>query len=160
MSIQHLTPLDLWQIRMEAIVPIIRDLQGAFGKEAVLEVLRKRNEAQLQEAVTAAPDQPDYAGLDGFWGHFGKNGLLDFEKRNNDSAVEIDIVECKYARMAQEMGAADIGSILICGRDYMHAARLGFKLTRTQTRMLGARTCDFVFAEPKDQEQTDQDADS
>lgn len=147
MSIDDLTPLEVWQIRMQAIVPIVRDMQEAFGKEAVLEVLKKRIEADLKEVVAKAPNRPDHSGLNELIGHFGGSGMLEYERRQTGGEVEVDVSSCKYAKMAQSMDAADIGAILICGRDHMHAARHGFELKRTQTRMQGGKMCDFVFAE-------------
>jgi hypothetical protein len=56
-----------------------------------------------------------------------------------------NIVRCKYADMYRELGLADLGFVLSCGRDFamFEGFNPNLKLTRTQTIMEGADYCDF-----------------
>ena len=62
-----------------------------------------------------------------------------------ETTYNYNIVKCRYAEMYRELGLADLGFVLSCGRDA--AMFEGFnprlKLTRTRTIMQGADCCDF-----------------
>jgi len=66
--------------------------------------------------------------------------------------VSMNVTRCRYAEMYQELGMADLGFTLSCGRDF--AMVEGFnpkiKLERTQTIMEGADHCDFRFTLEED----------
>lgn len=61
--------------------------------------------------------------------------------------LEFNVTRCRYAEFYQELGLADLGALIHCGRD--HAMIAGFnddlELERTQTLMGGASHCDFRF---------------
>ena len=62
-----------------------------------------------------------------------------------ETTYKYNIVRCKYADMYRELGLADLGFVLSCGRDaaMFQGFNPGLKLTRTQTIMQGAGHCDF-----------------
>jgi len=65
--------------------------------------------------------------------------------RLDETHYDYDVKRCRYAEMYQELGLADLGFVLSCGRDF--AMLRGFnprmKLTRTKTIMEGYDRCDF-----------------
>jgi L-2-amino-thiazoline-4-carboxylic acid hydrolase-like protein len=62
-----------------------------------------------------------------------------------DTTYDYNIVRCKYAEIYRELGLADLGVVLSCGRDFVmfEGFNPNLKLTRTQTIMEGADFCDF-----------------
>ena len=56
-----------------------------------------------------------------------------------------NITRCRYAEMYKEIGLADLGVILSCGRDFELISGFNPKmtLTRTKTIMEGCECCDF-----------------
>ncbi len=58
-----------------------------------------------------------------------------------------NVTRCRYAEMYRELGIPHLGPVLSCARDF--ALIEGFnpliRLTRTQTLMDGAPTCDFRY---------------
>jgi fumarate reductase iron-sulfur subunit len=56
-----------------------------------------------------------------------------------------NITRCRYAEMYKEIGLADLGLILSCGRDFELISGFNpkMKLTRTKTIMEGCDHCDF-----------------
>lgn len=56
-----------------------------------------------------------------------------------------NITRCRYAEMYKEIGLADLGVILSCGRDFELISGFNpkMKLTRTKTIMQGYDCCDF-----------------
>jgi hypothetical protein len=47
--------------------------------------------------------------------------------------------------MMDELGAADLGFLLLCEGDFATAEAWGLELTRTQTLTTGATHCDFRY---------------
>jgi hypothetical protein len=64
-----------------------------------------------------------------------------------EKRLDFNVTRCKYAEFYQDLGLAELGSLIHCSRD--HAMVAGFnsdvELTRTQTIMEGASCCDFRF---------------
>ena len=77
---------------------------------------------------------------------YGEGGILTYEtRRTDDGAFAVDVTDCGYAKLMDELGARDLGDLLLCAEDEVAVARAGTVLERTQTRMRGASHCDFCF---------------
>jgi hypothetical protein len=63
----------------------------------------------------------------------------------SDTEYVYNITRCRYAEMYKEIGLADLGVILSCGRDFelISGFNSRMKLTRTKTIMEGCDCCDF-----------------
>jgi predicted hydrocarbon binding protein len=136
--------------------PLIKAFMAEIGDERALEIAR---EAIVSLARESGEMLSQLA---------GENSLEQFARGiplwNQDDALAIDILEstpekfsmnvtrCRYAETYQELGIADLGFTLSCGRDF--AMVEGFnpkiKLERTQTIMEGADHCDFRFTLEED----------
>ncbi len=136
--------------------PLIKAFMAEIGEERALEIAREviislaRESGEMLRRLT------------------GENSLEQFARGlplwNRDDALSFDILEstpeklsmnvnrCRYAEMYKDLGLADLGFTLSCGRDY--AMVEGFnpkiKLERTQTIMEGADHCDFRYTLEKD----------
>lgn len=142
-----LTAYERMAIQMEYAVPLLRDLQDILGDRVVLDALaerlRRRTEAAAREA---RPRRVGETRVVLGFEHFAEGGALDYETLvDGPDAVDIDVRGCAYATLMQELEAADLGDLLICGEDHVAVARAGTRLARTETRMLGADRCDFRF---------------
>ena len=134
---------------MEAMVPIIRDFENEFGKEAVRAVL----EARIQRNIERAQNNSDY-----------KDRAPDFEKARkgieffsagealrydviacDKDTLQFDVKDCQYAKMMAELNATDLGFLIVCQGDFAAAYRSGMELTRSQTKMQGFSHCDFRY---------------
>ena len=145
MSETRLTNLERTRIEMAYAVPLIRDLQRLLGEDVVNDALARRFDDQIEE--TAAPgEKADFSRMEAGTATFAEGGALDYEIIGSDADhFDLNITGCRYAEMMDEMGARDIGHLLICNRDYPAAAKIGMNLTRSQTRMQGAGFCDFRY---------------
>ncbi len=137
-----LTNLERMRIQMEHAVPLIRDLQRSLGVEAVNDALARRAEPTAIAPGSKADFQRMRAGTE----HFAAGDALGYEiiASDNDS-FDMNVTRCGYAQMMDELGARDIGHLLICNMDFPAAAKLGMELKRTQTQMQGAPFCDFRY---------------
>ena len=129
--------------------PLLRAFIAEFGREQVLGVasevitgLAKEAGAQLAEAcggntLRHLAEGPRLSAA---------GGALEREDLElTDTTYDYNIVRCKYAEIYRELGLADLGVVLSCGRDFVmfEGFNPNLKLTRTQTIMEGADFCDF-----------------
>lgn len=143
----ELSTSDRLKVQMEYAIPLLKDLGEILGEEVILDALRQRLAARVEASRAAGqgPRAPDAENIIAGFRDFGKN-TLDYEVIATDADdVRVNVHECGYARLANELGGAEIGSILMCGEDYAVTAYAGTELTRTQTKMLGGECCNFGF---------------
>ena len=146
MSAAEVTPFERVSIQMEYVVPLVRDLQVILGEEVVNEALAERIRRRLAAATAPAAPEVDGTALEAGFAAFGRGDALDYEVRAADpERFDVDVSRCRYAERMAELGARDIGHLLVCNLDFPMAADLGLELVRTGTRMQGAPCCDFRF---------------
>jgi len=86
---------------------------------------------------------------------FAAGDAIDAEViKQTPDAYEFNITGCRYAQFYKELGAPELGFLLVCSQDYPMTAGFGanVQLTRTQTIMQGASYCDFRFSLSKEKE--------
>ena len=73
-------------------------------------------------------------------------------REQSQDAFQIDVTRCRYAQFYKELGAPELGFLLVCSQDFAFAEGLGadVKLTRTQTIMQGASHCDFRYVRQRE----------
>ncbi len=159
----------LQQRRIEAniIKPIYEEMVERLGKARAVEILRAaitRDSIQQGQAYAkidgGGGDRGDGDGDDGegrettlqgfhaLLPQWKANGALEVEMlAEADDHVHYNVTRCKYAEMYKEMGLAEIGHILSCGRDgtFCTGYNANIKLDRSQTIMQGAGHCDFRY---------------
>ncbi len=148
-------PISLLQqrgIEAEVLVPLIRRLEAELGVEHAHAAARETIEAIARQQGHDVATAMGRADLSGFthvkdsWG--GAGGDLAIETlHGDDERLEFNVVGCRFAEMYRRMGAADLGFLLSCSRDF--ALSEGYSsslhLDRTQTIMQGATYCDFRY---------------
>jgi hypothetical protein len=87
---------------------------------------------------------------------FAAADALDCEVlRRTPEHFDINVKGCRYAEFFKQIGAPELGFLLVCSADFHMAEGFGadVQLTRTQTIMQGASHCDFRYAR-KEKENT------
>jgi L-2-amino-thiazoline-4-carboxylic acid hydrolase len=140
------------KIQARVLVPLIKALQAELGEERANAIVRRvlgdmyrklgekwwqaQKANSLGDNMTAAFDM--YAAGD----------ALDYDvvERSPD-AFDVNVTGCRYAQFYRELGAAELGFLLVCSSDFPMAEGFGsnIELTRTQTIMQGAGHCDFRY---------------
>ena len=152
-NIDNMSVLDRRRIEAGVLGPMLQAFEKEFGKERTRTLARRviTEIAQSQGKALAerlgGDDLPTFASGKEPW---TRNGALEIEVlESNQQRYSFNVTRCRYAEMYKELGIAELGSILSCGRDF--ALSGGFnpriKLTRTQTIMEGATHCDFRFTQ-------------
>jgi predicted ArsR family transcriptional regulator len=129
----------------EALAPLCgRDKALNAVREAVAGLSR----AWGAEMAAQAGEERDLGVLDTLVELWSYDGALTVRDLGHDETrYDFDVTRCAYAEMYKRLGLAELGVAMSCQRDF--AFFEGFnpriKLTRTQTIMEGADTCDFRF---------------
>jgi L-2-amino-thiazoline-4-carboxylic acid hydrolase len=140
------------KIQAQVLVPLVRTLQAELGEERANALVRKSLGAlyrQFGEAWWRAQGGSKVEErLAMAFEKFAAGDALDYEvlKRSADT-VELNVTGCRYAKFYQEIGAPELGFLLICSADFTYAEGFGgdVQLVRTQTIMQGADHCDFRY---------------
>lgn len=141
-----LTMLERRRIQMEYAVPLIRDLQSILGEDIVNAALSKRSEP----TSNAPGSKADFTRMQSDTEYFAAGGALDYEVIAADTEnFDMNVTRCAYSEMMEELGARDIGHLLICNLDFPAASKVGMELKRSQTKMQGDGICDFRYRRKK-----------
>lgn len=148
-------PITLLQqrgIEADVLIPFIRRLEAEIGTERAHEVAREvigeiaREQGRRVAEALGRDDLEGFTHVKDSWG--GAGGDLTIETlRQDDQVLEFNVVGCRFAEMYRRMGAADLGFLLSCQRDFSLSEGYseGLHLQRTQTIMQGAAYCDFRY---------------
>ena len=148
-GIESLSHLERRRIEAEIAVPLIRGFEAEMGRERALATAAgviselAREAGRKLAASMGSSDIGDFAKALKIW---SAGGALELEiLRLEPDALDFNVTRCRYAEMYREMGAAEMGVALSCGRDFsfVEGFSSGLKLVRTQTIMEGAPHCDF-----------------
>ena len=140
------------KIEAAVIAPIYDEMRAAFGEERAREVLRRAiRRAAVAAGAEMAKRAPGGADLESFkaiqhlW---TKDDALTIEVLADGPGVfDFNVTRCRYAETYRAMGLGGIGDILSCERDgaFCEGYAPDIRLTRTQTIMGGASSCDFRY---------------
>ena len=155
------------QRRIEAAIvrPIYEELKRELGESAAKRIIGAaiRKDARAQGRAYAGSGRTSLAGFHALLPQWTANGALEVEvHEETESRVRYDVVRCRYAEMYREMGLAEIGHLLSCGRDGTFCTGYDprIRLTRTRTIMQGASRCDFDYRFEADAETESDPSDS
>ena len=147
------------QRRIEASIvkPIYEELKRELGEERAKRIIGTaiRKDAIAQGKAYAGSGKTSLAGFHALFPQWTANGALEVEvHEETDTRLRYDVVRCRYAEMYREMGLAEIGHLLSCGRDgtFCTGYDSRIRLTRTRTIMQGASHCDFSYRWAEDSE--------
>ncbi len=139
------------EIEARIIGPLVDALGEEFGRERVIEVVRR---VIVRLARDAGNDMAETEGgrTIGAFAHgfeaWKKGGALETEiLEENEQAFSFNVTRCRYAELYRSLGIPELGATLSCNRDF--ALIQGFNpdisLVRAQTIMEGAPFCDFRY---------------
>jgi hypothetical protein len=135
------------------LVPLINTLRAELGehranslvRKALADLYRKFGEKWWREHGGADVGATMEFTFDGF---AAADALATQILRKTPDHFDINVTRCRYAEFYKQIGAPELGFLLVCSADFHMAEGFGadVKLTRTQTIMQGASHCDFRYA--------------
>jgi hypothetical protein len=140
------------KIQARVLVPLVEALQAELGEERANVLVRNAlgdSYRRLGEKWWRARKSEDLGeGMAAAFAGYAKAGALDYRVHGkSQDTFDVDITACRYAQFYKEMGAPELGFLLVCSMDFPFAEGFGsdVKLTRTQTIMQGASHCNFRY---------------
>jgi hypothetical protein len=139
------------EIEARILAPLIKAFAEEFDREKVYAIVTRvikeiarqqgRELAQKAGGTTIA----HFVSNKGAW---RKGGALETDVlRLEETQYDYNVTRCRYAEMYHRLGIPEIGFLLSCNRDFAFGEGFSgdLKLTRTQTIMQGAASCDFRY---------------
>ena len=141
----------LTQREIEARIagPLIKAFIEELGRDKAVAVVNRvinslaRESGEQLARQMGGNSMADFARGLSAWGAGGAYEMQELEL--TDTKYDFDIKRCRYAEMYKELGLADLGVVLSCGRDFelVEGFNPRMKLVRTQTIMEGYDHCYF-----------------
>lgn len=139
------------EIEARILTPLLGALGEEFGRERVLEIVRRTISQIAHQQGVALAQSMGGNDLECFFASMqawkkGDAMQIDVLERN-ETRLSFNVLRCRYAEMYRALGVPELGLLLSCSRDFSLMA--GFNphihLSRSQTIMEGAEYCDFRF---------------
>ena len=148
---EDLPIITLRRLEANVIKPIYEEMVSQLGREKARDILGKaiRKDA-IRHGQTLAEDggANDLTGFAALLPNWQKQDALEIEVlAESASRFDFNVRRCRYSEMYHEMGLAEIGDLLSCGRDgaFCTGYNPDIRFERTQTMMAGASHCDFRY---------------
>jgi len=153
MSKTDLPILEQRRIEANIIKPIYEQMKAEIGDEKARRIISAAIiKNAIEQGAAYAKTEGGTTSLESFHAllpQWKANGALEVDMlEETESNVNYNVTRCQYAEMYKEMGLADIGHLLSCGRDgtFCKGYDPRISLIRTQTIMQGASHCDFRYS--------------
>ncbi len=140
--------IDRVKIQAEVLVPLIKGLEQALGKEHAHALVRSALGdfyRDMAKGLTAA--HGSMGALAAFAEISTGGNAIDMEVRDtSEEGMAFDVTGCRYAQFFHQIGEPELGFLLVCSADFPVTDGIpGVELQRTQTIMQGADFCDFRY---------------
>src|SRR5262245_14060974 len=131
------------KIQAQVLVPLVKALQAELGEERANGLVRRalgEHYRRLGESWCRAKEGGADLGktMASAFATWAAGDALDYRVREQSQDVfQIDVTRCRYAQFYKELGAPELGFLLVCSADFAFTEGLGpgTRLTRTQTIM-------------------------
>jgi predicted ArsR family transcriptional regulator len=148
---RELTRAEYYATRYGEVIRLGQGLARTQGNEKALEMLRQAAAANLEEygrRVATQMGRDDFRAFTAIFKGPGFEGTLTKEVvEDTDTAFELKVTECIWARVFRDAGAGEIGHACVCHGDHAMAAGFnpGIVMERDQTLMQGDPCCNHRY---------------
>jgi hypothetical protein len=140
------TPFQRITAAVEAQIPLVRAMEAELGKARAHQLVREALDKANRAIVAQRGSLLDIPTLAAEFAGFGEGVRYEFETlEQTDALLRNQVTHCDYAEFMEQIGARDLGELLICNGDFAMADELGLKLERSKTCMNGDGQCDFCY---------------
>ena len=140
------TPFQRITAAVQAQIPLVRAMEAELGKQRAHQLVREALDQANRAIVGQRGTLLDIPTLAAEFAGFGEGVRYEFETlEQTETLLRNQVSHCDYAEFMEQIGARDLGELLICNSDFAMADELGLKLERTKTCMNGDGMCDFCY---------------
>jgi hypothetical protein len=145
--------IDQIKIQAQVLVPLVKALQAELGEERANDVVRKalgnlyRQFGEKWWRTQGGSSFPEK--MASSFERFAASDALDYVViKQSPDVFDVNVTGCRYAQFFNEIGAPELGFLLVCTADFTMTEGFGagVRLARTQTIMQGASHCDFRYS--------------
>jgi len=148
-----LSLLDKTRVQAQVLVPVLRALRAALGKEKAVAIVKEALRGWSRDLFAAIGDGVEgsprrkWAAMHTAMADITERDVAVEMRRKDKEALEFDITQCRFADFFRALGEPELGALLICETDFDIAAAGGGEVsfTREQTIMKGAPSCTFRY---------------
>lgn len=131
---------------VQAQIPLVRAIEAELGRERAHQLVREALDQANRKMVATRGSLLDIPTLAAEFAGFGEGVRYEFETlEQTDTLLRNKVTHCDYAAFMDQIGARDLGTLLICNSDFAMADELGLDLERTKTCMAGDGECNFCY---------------
>jgi hypothetical protein len=140
------TPFQRITTEVKAQIPLVRAMERELGRERAHELVREALDKQNRAIVAQRGSLLDIPTLKAEFAGFGEGVRYEFTTdEETPTLLRNTVTHCDYAEFMEQIGARDLGTLLICDGDFAMADELGLRLERTKTCMAGDGHCNFCY---------------
>jgi L-2-amino-thiazoline-4-carboxylic acid hydrolase len=150
-------PIETVKIQAQVLVPLVKTLRAELGEEKADALIRQAlgdMYRKLGDRWWRSKSGNDLGAniADLFQWTSGADALQYQVTQQAPDRFEAEVTQCRYAQFFKQIGAPELGFLLVCSADYPITEGFGHgvQLTRTQTLMQGASHCDFRYTLDKE----------
>jgi hypothetical protein len=148
-----LSLLDKTRIQAQVLVPVLRALRVAMGRERadalVKQALRDWSKQLFAAIATDIEGSPrrKWVAIQKEFGEVSGREVAFVLLRHDPEAMNIDVTQCRFADFFRTLDEPELGTLLICAADFDIAAvgESEVTLERDQTLMRGGARCTFRY---------------
>jgi L-2-amino-thiazoline-4-carboxylic acid hydrolase len=141
---------DFVEVLLLQAVPWMRTMMAAFGRDQVNDLVAESMARAMHEFGRRALADSDgtVAGrIERALAPIPPDALTIEDRRIDDEQVGFKVTRCRYTEILTQIGAHDLGPVLVCNHDFAIAEGMGLGLQRSQTLMTSGRPCDFQYSD-------------
>ena len=148
---RKLTIKQFYAVRYGEFIRFAKAMEEEIGKEKLIEILKKKTHERLvktgQNHAKNSPDNSFKTYVSTFRPPRYKDVLTHEVVEDTDTAFELKVTECIWAKTFLDAKAGDIGFAQICYGDYTWAESFNpkIKMVRDKTLMQGHEICNHRY---------------
>ena len=155
-SDQVISLLERVKIQSELLLPLLQGLREELGETKANDIVYKSLRNHLKKHYQLLAKSKGVSGKDK-WAELTENllvsigGDVDIEHlRDDDEALNLNVIGCRYAEYFLQIGEPELGSILTCELDdhTVSVSEGEVVLNRSKTIMKGDLKCEFRYEFP------------
>lgn len=155
-DVKELSYREYVKARYANVVVLAREMEKTLGKERAHEIIRDVFYNDMTDMVNGELEElgsvnkfADFVRMEK-----DENELPNFRNiveltypHESDNELSLNVTKCLYADVFKEIGATDLGFLMVCHTDYAYAqaSHPRIKLRRSKTLMEGCDCCDHIW---------------
>lgn len=153
----------MYKAQAQVLIPIVKELTEQIGEAKTHQIIRKALGDHFRNfgksAFASVPGETFGKKMNAMIDIFAADGALDWKvDKQGDEEFNFTVTGCQYAEFYKQLGAPELGFMLVCGQDYALNEGMDDRavMQRDTTIMQGHGSCQFRWHLAKDKAEAEQ----